>query len=90
MATIVALTSCAIGQPHVDTYSSLLPVGITPAPQPLAPRTGQFRTQTAYVVLGANYLSYNDTWTKLQKMADEGGFANLVYNRDELQAFQRF
>lgn len=89
-ATVVVLTGCAVGQPRVDTYSGLLPAGVTPAPQTLAPRTGQFRDQTAYVVLGANYLSYSDTWAKFQKIADGGGFANLVYSSDELQAFQRF
>lgn len=90
MATVVVLAGCAVGKPRIDTYSGLLPAGATPVPQGLAPRTGQFKSETAYVVLGANYLNYSDTWAKYQKAADEGGFANLAYSKDELQAFQRF
>ncbi len=86
----VVLTGCAVGKPRVDMYNGLLPDGVTPAATTLAPRTGQFRNQTVYIVLGANYLSYSETWAGFQKIADEGGFANLAYTREELQAFQRF
>ena len=80
MALLLLLSGCAVTPPKVDPYSTLLPAGRKLVDGATSISVAGFKQETAYLVVGANFVTYVDVWSKFQKMAEEGN-GNLVYSK---------
>ncbi len=72
-------SGCAVTPPRVDPYSTLLPPGQKVADSPTTFSPASLKQETAYLVVGANFIAYVDAWNKFQKSAEQGG--NLAYSQ---------
>lgn len=81
-------SGCAVTPPRVDPYSTLLPTGTKVADSTAPFFTANLKQETAYLVVGANFVTYADVWNKFQQQAEKGGLGNLVYSKAELLEFQ--
>jgi hypothetical protein len=87
VAFLILLGSgCAITPPKVDPYSTLLPAGTKVVDSMASFSAASLKRETAYLVVGANFVTYADVWNKFQKSAEEGG--NLVYSKAFLLEIQ--
>lgn len=78
-ALLLASVGCAVTPPKVDPYSTLLPPGRAISDRAGGVSTAGLKQSTAFLVVGANFVAYSETWSKFQKSAEAGG--NLVYSR---------
>lgn len=76
---LVWVSGCAVTPPKVDPYSTLLPSGMKVVDGSAAFSAASLKQETAYLVVGANFITYTDVWNKFQKNAEEGG--NLYYSK---------
>ena len=79
-------SGCAVTPPKVDPYSTLLPAGTKVVDGTASFSAASLKQETAYLVVGANFVTYADVWNKFQKSAEEGG--NLVYSKAFLLEIQ--
>lgn len=83
---ILFASGCAVTPPKVDPYSTLLPAGQKVVDRPTTFSAASLKEETAYLVVGANFVSYVDAWNKFQKSAEQGG--NLAYSKEFLLQVQ--
>lgn len=76
---------CAVTPPRVDPYSTLLPTG-SKIVDGTSFSDANLKQETAYLVVGANFVTYADVWNKFQRQSEKGG--NLVYSKADLLEFQ--
>ncbi len=88
LAVIVLASGCAVTPPMVDPYSTLLPAGRKVEDSTIRLSPAQLKNETAYLVVGANFTTYAEVWSKFQESAEKGGFANLAYSKEQLLNFQ--
>jgi len=81
------LGGCAVSPPMVDPYSTLLPAGrkVSDSHTRLSP--AHLKRETAYLVVGANFVTYAEVWKKFDDQSKSTSFANLAYSSDTLQYF---
>ena len=80
VAFLILLGSgCAVTPPKVDPYSTLLPAGRKVVDGTASFSAASLKQETAYLVVGANFVTYIDVWNKFQKSAERGG--NIVYSK---------
>ncbi len=82
------MAGCALTPPMVDPYSTLLPAGRKVVDGNTRLSATQLKNETAYLVVGANFVNYAEVWNKHQQTAEKGGFANLAYSKETLLNFQ--
>ena len=77
---LLLIGGCAVTPPRVDPYATLLPAGAKLADGVATFAASDLKQETAYLVVGANFNTYAEVWTKFQKSV-EGGSGNLVYSK---------
>lgn len=87
--TLSFLSGCSVTPQRVDPYTGLLPTGasIQNAPERLL-RTSVLKKEKVYVVTGANFEAYAQTWEKVDKQVKGGSIALLVNSQAELNRMQ--
>lgn len=79
---LIVGSGCAVTPPRVDPYSTLLPAGRTVTDGATSFSAASLKNETAYLVVGANFVTYADIWGQFQKNAEQS--FNLVYSREFL------
>ena len=80
LAVLLFVSSgCAVTPPKVDPYSTLLPAGRTILDGTASFSAAGLKQSTAYLVVGANFVTYTDVWNKFQKSAEAG--ENLYWSQ---------
>jgi len=70
---------CGGTLPKVDPYATLLPAGTTVVDSTAPFSAVTLKRETAYLVVGTNFVNYVDVWNKIRKIAEQKG--NLAFNR---------
>ncbi len=84
---LLLASGCALTPPMVDPYSTLLPAGRKVADSHTRISPAQLKHETAYLVVGANFITYAEVWKKFDDQSKTTSFANLAYSNGTLQYF---
>jgi len=69
---VALVTGCGGTLPKVDPYATLLPAGVVLVDRTVHFSAASLKSETAHLVVGANFVSYVELWTKLNKQAEQG------------------
>ena len=72
-------SGCGGTLPKVDPYATLLPAGTNVVDSTAPFSAATLKRETAYLVVGTNFVNYADVWNKYRKIAEQGG--NLAFNQ---------
>ena len=86
---LLMLGGCSVTKERVDPYAGLLPTGYQQTKSNITSiNKADLQKSKVFVVTGANFEHYSETWNVFDKQIKSGSVSDLVYSRAELERMQ--